>query len=127
MRLILALCVLVCARPGPNIASRAFVAESGCTIKLSTNAKRCPESIVCEIGHQLPDPGHSIKQAKPAVDHKTRRIRIDLKMHRKPGAWPQVTVPTKTKVDLGTLRKGRYVVEVWRNERVLHAFLLDAR
>jgi hypothetical protein len=127
MRLFLALSLLIFARPGPHTASRAFVAEPSCRVKLSTDGTRCPERILCEIAHQLPDPGHSVENAKATVDHKSRRIRIDVKVKRKSGAWPQVIVPTKTKVDLGTLRKGRYVVEIHRDTRVIHAFLLDAR
>ncbi|MHC4408162.1 MAG: hypothetical protein ACYS0F_04055 [Planctomycetota bacterium] len=123
----MALSLLIFARPGPDTARRAFVAEPQCKVKLSMNAKRCPESIVCEIAHDLPDPGHSIKKSKATVDRKAKRIRIDLEMHRKPGAWPQVIVPIKTTVDLGVLRKGRYVVEVHRNARLLHVFVLEGR
>lgn len=127
MRLFLALSLLIFARPGPDTASRAFVAEPSCRVKLSTDATRCPERILCEIAHQLPDPGHTVESGKATVDLKAKRIRVDLKLKRKPGDWPQVIVPTKTTVDLGTLRKGRYVVEIHRDSRVIHAFLLDAR
>ena len=127
MRFLLALAVLIFPRAGPDTATRTFVAEPECTVKLRMDSSRCPEPVLCDISHALPDPGHSIRKAKASADHKTKRIRIDLEMHRKPGAWPQVIVRTKTTVNLGVLRKGRYVAEIWRGQRLLHAFVLEGR
>ena len=93
----------------------------------------CPEPVLCDIGYQLPNPGCTLLEPVVKIDGKAQRIRIELRLHQKPGAWPCVIVPTTKKVELGVLDKGRYIVEVYLSAgkkqpaRALHVFLLDGR
>lgn len=127
MRLLLALSLLLVARAGPDTATKAHVVPPACKVEVRMSPRACPPQLEIVIQHELPNPGYSVKKTSATVDAKARRIRVVLELQRKPGLWPQVTVPTKTTVDVGALAKGYYVVEVISDDVPMHAFLLEAR
>lgn len=127
MRILLTLALLLVGRAGPDTATQVFVSEPLCKLGVSLKEQQKGSRVMLEIRHELPNPGCSVKSSKATVDAKARRIRVDIEVQSKPGMWPQVTVPTKTTVDAGSLAKGRYVLEIHRGEYLLWACVLDAR
>jgi len=125
--MLLALSLLLVARAGPDTATNAAIVEPRCKVAVRMDPRACPPGLEIEIRHELPNPSYSVKKTSATVDAKARRIRVHLELQSKPGLWPQVTVPTKTTIDVGVLAKGYYVVEVISGDVPMHAFVLEAR
>ena len=123
------------AKPGPNTALRASLVEGECTVKVKSGDPECPPGFMLAVTVQLPSPGYDLKLEKKVFDREKRRIRIELRSVPKPGdkSWPQVIVPGTAEIPLGSIRKGRYLVEVhyaWGQQgksSLIHATVLEGR
>ena len=126
--------VTALGRAGPNTAMRVSLVEPGAKVAVRMEQRACPPLAMCDITIELPSPGYDLAKPKATVDHKTKRIRIELRATPKPGggAWPAVMTPMKTTATIGPLNRGRYVVEIHYAcgvgvpLRPHHVFLLDA-
>jgi hypothetical protein len=131
---LLAVLAVTALDAGPNTAMKVAVVDPGCEIAVRMEQRACPPMVLCDITVDLPSPGYDLLKPKATVDHKAKRIRIEMRATPKPGggAWPAVMTPTKTTAAIGPLAKGRYVVEIHYAVgagtplRPHHVFLLDA-
>ena len=137
MRTLAALTLIAVAalgRAGPNTAMQVGLVDPGCKIAVRMEQRACPPAAMCDLTLDLPSPGHDLAKPKVTVDRESKRIRIELRATPKSGdgIWPAVMTPTKTTAAIGSLSKGRYVVEVHYAAgvgvplRPHHVFLLDA-
>ncbi len=124
---------VVAAKAGPNTALRLAVVEPGYTLSLGGGKRLCPPSFSLNLATNLADAGTSLVLDRVTRDAARSTITIDLTVKRDPNAVaPQIITAAKVAADIGSLRKGRYIVVIrqrFNNSayKIVQSTVLDGR
>jgi hypothetical protein len=109
--LLLLLVALAAARPGPDTALALEPVDPPFRARILERPS-CPPGFDVELTAELPDPGWTLTVDALRGPDAEGRFTADLTAARGDGVFPQVVTPRSTKVSLGFLRKGVYLLDL---------------
>ena len=116
-----------CAAAGAGSTDRPYarslmIPESALERPEIVLSKTNPPGFHLSFKRNMPTPGWKIEVDAIDVDEKTRKIVARLTEVRPEGMAAQVITPTRFAIELGQLRSGRWLLEVWvrRSEKGKH-------